>query len=496
MQFPNVWSSTLRPITVTNTLTGKKESLRPIHPGKIGMYACGVTVYDYCHIGHALQAIYFDVIRNYLTYAGYEVKYVRNFTDVDDKIINRAKERGISPAKLASDMVKASDEDMAALDIRPADQQPKVSEMIPQIIAMVERLIENGAAYRTKEGDVYFRVRAKADYGKLSGQKPDEMRSGTRQIVQGNKEDEMDFALWKRDETPEASWDGPWGRGRPGWHIECSAMALECLGPSFDIHGGGRDLVFPHHENEIAQSEAANKAPFASIWIHNGLVTIDHQKMSKSLGNHLLIRDAVTKWPAEAIRYNFLTHHYGSNVDFSEDAFKNGVRRIHYYYGTLAQLDLLAAGTAPHKGPSEIFDAEKVKENFHRSMSDDFNSAAALADMNLTFRQAHEIIKAGAKMRPIAALCAATLREIGAVLGLFKADPVSFLANVRDQLLRDMNIDQATIDEAIARRIEARKNKDFKTSDEIRKEMADKGIDLMDGKEGTTWGIHLTTDGN
>lgn len=484
----------MRTIYVTNTLNGKKEPLTPLQPGKIGMYACGVTVYDYCHIGHALQAIFFDVVRRYLTYAGYQVTYVRNFTDVDDKIINRAKERGMSPATLAKNMVEACEEDMLALGVAPADRDPKVSQMIPEIIAMVEKLLANGSAYKTSSGDVYFRVRAKADYGKLSGQRPSELRSGTRQIVQGDKEDDLDFALWKIDDTQDASWDSPWGRGRPGWHIECSAMSLACLGPSFDIHGGGRDLVFPHHENEIAQSEAANGQSFASVWLHNGLVTIGHQKMSKSLNNHLLIRDALKKWPAEGMRYNFLTHHYSSNVDFSEEAFKICVRRLHYYYATLAALDTFAGNTPAATKPIDSRDWNAIKEAFHKAMCDDFNYAAVVAELNGAFRQSQEIIKGGAKMRPIAAAWAATLREVGGVLGLFTAEPVSFLASLRDQLIKDMNISVAEIETAIAERNAARARKDFKASDDIRNTMAQRGIELMDGKEGTTWGIKLTTE--
>lgn len=481
-------------IHVTNTLTGKKEPLVPISPGKIGMYACGVTPYDHCHIGHGLQAIFFDVARKYLRYAGYQVTYVRNFTDVDDKIINRAKERGISPAKLASDMIKTCEEDMQALDVEPADREPKVSEVIPEIIAMVQKLIGNGSAYATASGDVYFRVRTKSDYGKLSGQRPGELRTGTRQIVKGDKEDELDFALWKIDATPEASWDSPWGRGRPGWHIECSAMSLACLGPSFDIHGGGRDLVFPHHENEIAQSEAANGQPFASVWVHNGLVTIGHQKMSKSLNNHLLIRDALKRWPAESMRYNFLTHHYSSNVDFAEEAFKVSVRRLHYYYGTLAALDQLAGSTPLATKPVEPFNWETIFSAFHQSMCDDFNYAAVIGHLNGTFRQAHEIIKGGAKMRPLAARWAATIREVGAVLGLFKADPQTFLATLRDQLIQDMPITIPEIETAIRDRNDARNRKDFKASDDIRNRLAARGIELMDGKDSTTWGIKLAAD--
>ncbi|MEZ4742050.1 MAG: cysteine--tRNA ligase [Bdellovibrionota bacterium] len=271
----------MQEIYLKNTLSGKKEKLKTIEPGHVKIYACGVTVYDDCHIGHAMQAIYFDVIRNYLEFAGYKVTYVRNYTDVDDKIIDRAQKLGISPRKLADDVITSSIRDMKALGLHPATYEPKVSEVIPEIIEMIKALIEKNAAYATPSGDVYYRVRSKENYGKLSNRNPDDLRSGTREIVEGDKEDELDFALWKQDTTKDASWQSPWGLGRPGWHIECSAMAKRYLGNSFDIHGGGRDLVFPHHENEIAQSESANGCEYATYWIHSGLLTINKQKMSK-----------------------------------------------------------------------------------------------------------------------------------------------------------------------------------------------------------------------
>ncbi|MES2744588.1 MAG: cysteine--tRNA ligase, partial [Bdellovibrionota bacterium] len=279
----------MREIQVYNTLTGKKEKFETLEPQHVKMYACGVTVYDDCHIGHAMQAIYFDVIRNYLEYVGYKVTYVRNYTDVDDKIIKRSAERKMTPKALVDEIIASSERDMEGLGVRAATHEPRVSESIPQIIEVISDLEKNGYAYSTAEGDVYYRVRKKADYGKLSNRKTDELQAGTRDLVKGDKEDELDFALWKCDATEGASWDSPWGRGRPGWHIECSAMAKMYLGKSFDIHGGGRDLVFPHHENEIAQSEAANSCKYANVWMHSGLLTIEKSKMSKSLGNHILI---------------------------------------------------------------------------------------------------------------------------------------------------------------------------------------------------------------
>ena len=333
----------MQEIRVTNTLSGKKEKLIPHEEGHIKIYACGVTVYDHCHIGHAMQAIYFDVMRNYLKFAGYKVTYVRNYTDVDDKIINKAKELNMKPLDLSEKIIKSSIKDMEAIGVKEADREPKVSETIPEIISMIEELIKKGFAYPTSEGDVYYRVQKKADYGKLSNRNVSDLRSNTRDLVQGGKEDALDFALWKSDLTEGASWESPWGAGRPGWHIECSAMAKKHLGDTFDIHGGGRDLVFPHHENEIAQSESANSCTYCNYWVHSGLLTINKQKMSKSLGNHILISDFVSKYPGEVLRLAYLQYHYSSNVDFSEAVFNNCLKKLLYFYETLQDLDLIAA---------------------------------------------------------------------------------------------------------------------------------------------------------
>ncbi len=481
-----------RTIYLKNTLTGEKQRLEPVEPGKVKMYACGVTTYDYCHVGHALQAVFFDIIRKYLRYAGYEVVYVRNHTDVDDKIIQRAKERGMAPDVLAEEMVRAADDDMALLGVEPADFEPRVSRMIPQIIAMVETLVANGSAYATDDGDVYYRVRNKDDYGKLSGRKIDELRSGTRDLVQGSKEFELDFALWKHDETPSASWPSPWGVGRPGWHIECSAMAKEFLGETFDIHGGGRDLVFPHHENEIAQSESANGAEFAKIWIHNGLLTIEKQKMSKSLGNHLLIRDAVKKWPFEVLRLSILSQHYSSNVDFSETGFQTFFKRLNYYYDTLSELDL-AAENAPASAESlEGCDPADIRDGFHAAMSDDFNTAAALAELNMSMSKAREFLGAKhdkARKRFTARETAVAFREVGAVLGILQADVAETLTMLQEHLLPLLGVTREEIEAAIAGRKAAREAKNYARSDEIRDDLVEKGIELMDGRDGTTWRV-------
>ena len=479
-----------RPIVVTNTLTGRKEPLRPQQGNKIGMYACGVTVYDDCHIGHAMQAIFFDTIRRYLKYAGYDVTYVRNFTDVDDKIINRARERGISPAKLAEDMIASSDRDMAAIGVAHADHEPRVSQMIPQIVAMVQSLVDNGSAYVTTDGDVYYRVRGKSDYGKLSGRKVDELRGGTREIVQGDKEDSLDFALWKKDDVADASWPSPWGKGRPGWHIECSAMAKAILGNSFEIHGGGRDLVFPHHENEIAQSESANKAPYASVWMHCGLLTIEHQKMSKSLGNHITIQKFLQSFPAEVLRLGILQHHYTSNIDFSRQVFMTCHRRLLYFHETMAALDGFVGTHAapPAKHP--------VVEEFHKAMQDDFNTAGALGSISRVMRTARELVsgKKTPERLSLGAQLSRDLREICSVLGLLQSDPAAAVLDLKTRLLPELGITEPEIDAGIAARQAARAAKDFAAADRVRDELAGRGIELRDGPSGTTWSIRVSID--
>lgn len=481
----------MQTITLTNSLTRRKEPLVLLNPNSnhVGIYACGVTVYDDCHIGHAMQAIYFDILRSYLKYCGYSVTYVRNYTDVDDKIINRAREKGVSPAKLASDMIASSIRDMAAIGVKPADFEPKVSENIPEIIAMINQLVAAGYAYATKSGDVYYRVRKKTDYGKLSNRKPDELKSGTRDIVAGDKEDELDFALWKSDATPDASWSSPWGQGRPGWHIECSAMSCKHLGKSFEIHGGGRDLIFPHHENEIAQSEAANRAQYASIWMHSGLLTIDQQKMSKSLGNHITIKQFLSEWPAEVLRLGFLMNHYSSNIDFSQHFFQTCMKRLLYYYeGLVAMADYAGEVTTDPDG--------KLIAEFTSSMSDDLNTVAAISALNLAFKRARELMigkKNQQKQKEISAIYSA-IRRTSDVLGLFKNAPQAEIHSLKTKLLPSLGITENEINSAIRERQEARAAKDFTKGDAVRDQMAAKGIELRDSPNGTIWSIKFSAD--
>lgn len=484
----------LRDILITNTLTNKKELLKPVEPGHIKMYACGVTVYDDCHIGHAMQAIFFDVIRNYLEFCGYNVTYVRNYTDVDDKIINRARELNIPPLELSKKIIQSSNEDMANLRIRKATYEPLVSETIPEIIAMIENLINKGHAYPTKEGDVYFRVKSKKDYGKLSNRKPDDMRSGTRSLASSEKEDELDFALWKKDETPGASWESPWGPGRPGWHIECSAMARKYLGEHLDIHGGGRDLIFPHHENEIAQSECSNGCNYVNFWMHSGLLTINKQKMSKSLGNHITIRSFLERWPAEVLRLAYLQQHYTSNTDFSESVFQACAKKLLYYYETLEALDEASKKKNQQNKLLSDHSKEDLVETFHNNMTDDFNTVCAIRDLHAAIQKGNAVLKTKKSVEK-ANTCnmyQETLRELFGVLGLLKEKPKDFIEELKNKVLPFLGITQQEIEELIEKRNNARKNKDFGLGDELRKELIDRGIEIMDTPTGTKWSIRFS----
>ena len=481
----------MREIQLLNTLTGKKEKLETLEPNHVRMYACGVTVYDNCHIGHAMQAVYFDVIRNYFEYSGYRVTYVRNYTDVDDKIINRARERGITPKALVDAIIKSSEEDMTAIGVRPANHQPRVSDSIPQIVAMIQTLIQKGFAYANAEGDVYYRVLKKADYGKLSNRKLDELRIGTRDLANCDKENEMDFTLWKHDDTAGASWASPWGKGRPGWHIECSAMSKMFLGSSFDIHGGGRDLVFPHHENEIAQSEAANGCMYARYWMHSGLLTINKQKMSKSLGNHILIKDFVARFPGEVLRLAYLYFHYTSNVDFSEATFRQAARRLLYFYESLQDLDRLAEDAPAQEKLLPGFDPQQLTQSFHREMSNDFGTVGALRELLIGFRKANEL-KQGKKSPAksfTAKVYASLFRELFGVFGLLKLDPQTFNSQLKTQILNEMNLAESEVDRLIQERNTARQNKDWARADAVRQELLQLNIEVMDAPEGTRWTI-------
>jgi len=449
---------------ITNSLTRTKEEFVPLTPGVVRMYVCGMTVYDLCHLGHARVFVVFDMATRWLRASGYRVEYVRNITDIDDKIIKRAQENDETPAALTARFIAAMHEDERALGVLPPDHEPRATAYVAQMLALIEQLIRGGLAYPAPNGDVYYSVRAFPAYGRLSGKSLDELRAGERVEVDPNKRDPMDFVLWKAAKPGEPAWESPWGPGRPGWHIECSAMSADLLGRHFDIHGGGQDLQFPHHENEIAQSEGANGCTFVNYWMHNGFVRVDNEKMSKSLGNFFTIREVLEKYDAEVVRFFILRAHYRSPLNYS-DAHLDDAR------GALTRLY-----TALKNAPPEA-DAPDWKQpaalRFRAAMDDDFNTPEALA---VLFELASEANRGDAA-------AAQTLRRLGGVLGLLQRDAADFL---QARAAGD-GIGEAEIEALIAARQAARKAKDFAESDRVRDALAAAGIVLEDGPGGTTW---------
>ncbi len=504
-----------RKITLYDTQTDTRRTFTPHTPGKIGMYVCGVTVYDLTHIGHARVYIIFDVFRRFLKHLGYEVTYVRNHTDVDDKIIKRAAEQGKEPLALAEHFIEEFDHDMSALGVASADIEPKVSDHIDEIIAMTAELIERGFAYESA-GDVYFRVERFEEYGKLSGRKLEDMEAGRSGRVDddqpGKKEHPFDFALWKSARGDELSWPSPWGPGRPGWHIECSAMASKYLGPKFDIHGGGRDLIFPHHENEIAQSEAASGcAPFANYWMHVGMVNVSEtdedgqkieRKMSKSLGNFWTTRDVLKGYHPEAVRYFMLTSNYRNPVTYSMENLDEAAHRIEYLYTSLARVDetlartgLEAGQAAPSAKTVEIFYdlVENFTDRFESSLADDLNTSRALAAIGELARAINELTQSKKKPTPEIASTLSVMREkllqVGSILGILERNPVTALRELRDLRVDVLGLDAALIDQKVAEREAARTSKDWARADELRDELSAMHIEIMDSPEGTTWRV-------
>ena len=480
---------------VYNACSGMKEDFIPMERGKVKMYACGITVYDYCHIGHARQAIVFDIINRYLKFRGYEVTYVRNYTDVDDKIIARANALDMDVLAYSQQKVHEAEEDLSVLNVIDADIKPKASEYIEKIISFAEGLIQKGHAYSTPRGDVYFSVESFKEYGKLSNRNTDELLSGVRKDVEEGKRNPLDFALWKSAKEGEISWDSPWGKGRPGWHIECSAMVLNTLGESIDIHGGGKDLIFPHHENEIAQSEAYTGKPFAKYWVHNGLITINGQKMSKSLGNTLTIRKALSLYHPEVIRYAMIEKHYSSNVDLSEKVFQLAEHQLYYFYNTLAKINETVKNSVGHSDGSIIDPAliEAIEKDFIDAMDDDFNTAAAIAQLFSICRNANALI--AGKKHSIGSI-AATLVKIKektismfSLLGLLQQEPESFVSELRNKHLKKLEINPVEIEALILQRNRAKQEKSYEIADRIRNQLSERGIILNDSKDGTVWDI-------
>ena len=483
---------------ITNSMSGKKEEFVPLKEGEVKMYACGITVYDLSHIGHARQAIDYAMITDYHRYRGYHVTYVRNYTDVDDKIIIRANELGKNALDFSGEQILETEKDMKALHVTDADIKTKASEYIPQIIKFVEGLIEKGHAYATKNGDVYFSVKTDSEYGKLSHRKVEELRNGVRVELDEEKEDPVDFALWKAAKPGEIYWESPWGKGRPGWHIECSAMALDTLGETIDIHGGGRDLVFPHHENEIAQSESLTGKPFAKYWSHCGLIKINGQKMGKSLGNSLTIRDALAKYNYEVIKCTILSKHYTSDIDLHDSDFQLAEGHMYYFYSTIKAMEDFISSNGGD-ATSEILEDEipnTIISKFIEVMDDDFNSAVAIANLHTIFKYANNLMKSAKKANKqmVANTLSKTLKDLKSVykiLGFFEQEPEKFLSEMKEKYLKELNIDVDEVETQILKRAEAKKRKDFETADAIRNELEVKGILLKDTREGTVWDLKM-----
>jgi cysteinyl-tRNA synthetase len=463
-------------LKIFNTLTGSKDIFKPIDPGKVSMYVCGMTVYDYCHLGHARVMVVFDVVVRYLREAGYNVTYVRNITDVDDKIIQRARENNEDIQTLTTRFINIMNEDAAALGVLPPDLEPRATLSMDSIIDMIGTLVDKGYAYQGKNGDVYYNVSRFDNYGRLSGKQLEDLQAGARVAVDNAKGDPLDFVLWKTVKPDEPSWTSPWGAGRPGWHIECSAMSTGCLGAHFDIHGGGMDLKFPHHENEIAQSEAATGEPFVNYWMHNGFVRVDDEKMSKSLGNFFTVREILKRYRAEDVRYFILASHYRSPLNYSQDNLEQGKAALTRLYTSLRGLSPFA-----RPGP-ECEDYTKV---FHAAMDDDFNTPEAIA---VLFELAREINKCRETDSGLAGRLAGCLHRLGGILGLLQVEPETYLREAATEpSMAAGGLSEETVEGLIARRDSARAQKDWAEADRLRDKLEASGIVLEDSAGGTNW---------
>jgi cysteinyl-tRNA synthetase len=461
-------------LKIYNTLTNQKDTFVPIEEGKVRMYVCGMTVYDYCHLGHARVMVVFDVVVRYLRSLGYDVSYVRNITDIDDKIIQRANENGEDFHALTERFIAIMNEDADALGVVRPDLEPKASESMDDILAMIGALIDKGHAYQGNNGDVYYDVSRFEKYGRLSGKNPADLQAGARVEVDEAKQDPLDFVLWKHAKPGEPSWDSPWGKGRPGWHIECSAMSTRYLGAHFDIHGGGMDLKFPHHENEIAQSEAATGKPFVNYWMHNGFVRVADEKMSKSLGNFFTVRDVLGRYRAEEVRYFIIASHYRSPLNYSQENLENSKAALTRLYTALR-------GIAPDTTGA---DCESFSASFRQAMDDDFNTPEAVA---VLFDLARETNKCRDTDSARASRLAACLRQLGAMLGLLQADPEHFLRETAAAGDAGTGLSDQDIEALIASRLAARAQKNWVEADRIRAQLEGQGIVLEDSATGTSW---------
>ena len=459
-------------LRIYNTLSRRIEDFRPLVPGRIGMYVCGITVYDYCHLGHARLLVGFDVIARYLRFRGWQLDYVRNITDIDDKILRRASENGEAFDVLSARFIEAMHEDERALGNIPPDREPRATAHIGEIIAITARLVERGFAYRAANGDVYYRVMRFPGYGKLSGKVPDELIAGARVEIGEDKEDPRDFVLWKAARAGEASWPSPWGAGRPGWHIECSAMAMNCLGETLDIHGGGPDLVFPHHENEIAQSEAATGKCFANYWMHVGALRIDNEKMSKSLGNFFTIREVLARFRPEVVRYLLIASHYRSPINYSQQSLQGAQAALERFYAALRDF-----GDVEPSDRSTL-ESSDYAARFCAAMDEDFNTPEALAVMYELVRELNSAARDGlARARRLAA----DLKGFGAVFGILAEDPRLFRRG------GGADTEDDAIDELVQQRNTAKKAGDFARADAIRAQLGERGIVIEDTREGSVW---------
>lgn len=471
-------------LRIYNTLTGKKEVFEPLEEGKFRMYVCGPTVYDYCHIGHARSVVVFDVIARYMKILGYDVTYVRNFTDVDDKIINRANQSGLDSKEVSEKFIREFHTDMDALNIERATIEPKATEHIGQIIKLNETLISKGHAY-VVDGDVYFSVESFKDYGRLSGRRLEDMEAGARIDIDERKKSPFDFALWKSAKPGEPSWDSPWGKGRPGWHIECSAMSQEYLGKTFDVHGGGKDLIFPHHENEIAQSEAAFGQKFARFWVHNGFVNINHEKMSKSLGNFLMIKDVLKQYHPDTVRLFLLSNHYRSPIDFTDKAMDEVQTALDKIYALLERVDSMADD---NNGPD--YAETGLWKRFTEAMNDDFNTAKGVGVIFEYIRSFNRTLDEKKNYVPgEVSNGIADLKKAAGVLGILTQSHQDYFALKKTRAVEESEVDPAAVESLINERNEARKSKNFARADEIRDELAKMNVVLEDRPDGTVWKI-------
>ncbi|MBN2801205.1 MAG: cysteine--tRNA ligase [Deltaproteobacteria bacterium] len=490
-----------QPIQLYNTLTRQVSPFEPIQPGKVGMYVCGPTVYDRAHVGHARSMVVFDAFSRYLRHRGWQVDYVRNYTDVDDKIIARANERGEEPVALAERFIDAFRQDAEALGLAVPDHEPRVSENIPEILALVQSLVDQGKAYPGSDGTVWYSVASFPAYGKLSGQRVDELRGD---LVEGDKRASADFALWKAAKPGEPSWDSPWGPGRPGWHIECSAMSIKHLGETFDIHGGGLDLVFPHHENEIAQSEGATGKAYARWWMHNGLLTMKSgEKMGKSLGNVFDIQDALALYPAEAMRLYYLQAHYRSPLPWGDEALPEALAMLARLYEAIEVAEQMggdepAAKVAQDLGKEALTVLElgdRVKDRIYESLDDDFNTSKALShafELARAINRFSNHKKAKKRGGPVVATAIAGLRLLGPTLGLLQGSPSDFQDEVKAKRLPSLGLTVEAVEQLLQERVDAREARDWSRADAIRQEIEAKGVLVMDRPDGVEWRIRLS----